>query len=87
MARGGLVTVALTQHARRPSCPGEIYFLGRILKPTPGLELHLGPDGLALALVGGVRSAFRLGEETRFAKKRRETRWKSYAMNSKVGRW
>lgn len=66
IVRGRLITVSLTQYARRPSCPGELYFLGLTPKPTPGLEVHLDPDGLALALASGVRSAFRLGEETQF---------------------
>jgi putative peptide zinc metalloprotease protein len=66
LIRGNQVIVSFTQYARRPENPGELYFLGLTPKPTPGLELHVDPDGLALALVAGVRSAFRLGKESQF---------------------
>lgn len=63
---GNTVTVSLSQYARRPSSPGELYFLGLSPRPIPGLELRPLEKGLTLALAPNLKTAFRLDEQTLF---------------------
>ena len=63
---GNTVTVTLSQYARKPSSPGELYFLGLSPRPIPGLELRPLEKGLTLALAPNLKTAFRLDEQTLF---------------------
>ena len=64
--QGKMITIALSQYARRPSSPGELYFLGLTPRQIPGLELLPLEKGLTLALAPKLKTAFRVDEQTRF---------------------
>ena len=64
--KGNTVTIALSQYTRRPSSPGELYFLGISPRRIPNLELRPLEQEFSLALAPGLKTAFRLDRETRF---------------------